>query len=279
MNCTEHEQAFPKEDRIAWIMGCGRTGSTWLLEMVAAFDAIKAWNEPYFGTLLSHLWSTPTDVERVDSFFYQEFISSWTRGLSDALRLVARSRFASARSDDLLVIKEVNAPQIAAFIPDIFPKSKYLLLVRDPFDVLDSYLDMQRPGAWNSSFKSRLPAGDHVLETCRHIRKLFVAAQSGYSRHRKDLRVRVSYENLRLNTSETLSAILEFLGISASAERLAQAIERSQLERHPNTGSGKFRRFGFVGQWRVSPLFDAAVHRLASETLGTIRRELGYSDE
>ena len=49
----------------------------------------------------------------------------------------------------------------------LFPTGRMILLGRDPYDVLDSYLDLQKPGSWNERFgDSRAPLSeDNVRRT------------------------------------------------------------------------------------------------------------------
>lgn len=267
---------FPKLHNISWIMGCGRTGSTWLLELLSSFPKIITWNEPYFGTFVSHLWTTPKDVNRVESFFYSQFEQTWTNGLSNLLQEMSRVRFSSAEADDRLVIKEVNAPQIAPYISQVAPGSKYILLVRDPYDVLDSYLDMQRPGAWNEEFSKGLRGTNVVRQTCYHIQQLLDTAVGGFDCHPPTDRMRISYEELHEHTQETLMTVCNFLGLSISEPILKSAIQKNLFIHHPVNGPGQFRRLGFVGSWRVSDHFNDTVLNDAAEVLGDLRRRLGY---
>jgi hypothetical protein len=38
-----------EEDRLAWIFGSSRSGSTWLLRMLAALDGVVAIDDPHLG--------------------------------------------------------------------------------------------------------------------------------------------------------------------------------------------------------------------------------------
>ena len=175
----EHSQnpAAPAEEKIAWIIGCGRTGSTWLAEMLADLPKIRRWHEPYFGRFLRHLQDRPDDVDRASSFFARRHQSVWVDGLRRMFFAMVKDRYPQF-GQHALFIKEVNTPEIYPWISTLFPACRLVHLVRDPFDTLDSYLDLQKPGSWNKQFgDTNEPLSEtNVRRTAEHIRSTMVQA-------------------------------------------------------------------------------------------------------
>jgi hypothetical protein len=171
------------EDRLVWILGGPRTGSSWLLDLMtypltADSDAACGAsmrdgttgvrphaipiNEPYLGVHLAPIVTihqlgifTPAEVREGDAsyFFDERYASAWL----PHLRRMALDRFA-AQADlaakehgldrPLVVIKEPNGSHAAPILMSTFPRSRLLFLLRDGRDVLDSLLDAVSPGGW-----------------------------------------------------------------------------------------------------------------------------------
>jgi hypothetical protein len=171
------------EDRLVWILGGPRTGSSWLLDLMtypltADSDAACGAsmrdgttgvlphaipvNEPYLGVHLAPIVAihqlgifTPAEVREGDAsyFFDERYASAWL----PHLRQMALDRFA-AQADlaakehrldrPLVVIKEPNGSHAAPILMSTFPRSRLLFLLRDGRDVLDSLLDAVSPGGW-----------------------------------------------------------------------------------------------------------------------------------
>jgi hypothetical protein len=171
------------EDRLVWILGGPRTGSSWLLDLITyplAADSDAACgasmrdgttgvrpravpiNEPYLGVHLAPIVAihqlgifTPAEVREGDAsyFFDERYASAWL----PHLRRMALDRFA-AQADlatkehglvrPLVVIKEPNGSHAAPILMSTFPRSRLLFLLRDGRDVLDSLLDAVSPGGW-----------------------------------------------------------------------------------------------------------------------------------
>jgi hypothetical protein len=139
------------DDHIAWVTGCGRTGSTWLSEMLDEIPGMRRWHEPYFGRFLKHVHERPAERERPTSFFASEYQHVWMHGLRDMFYGMVAQRYPRI-GEYSLIIKEVNTPELFDWILSLFRSSRMILLIRDPFDILDSYLSLLKPGSWNSEF-------------------------------------------------------------------------------------------------------------------------------
>ncbi|MFV0444398.1 MAG: sulfotransferase [Planctomycetaceae bacterium] len=267
------------EERIGWIIGSGRTGSTWLAEMLGDLPRVRKWHEPYFGRFLKHLHDRPDERERHSSFFAKRHESIWIDGLRRMFFEMVQDRYPRFGRHGL-VVKEVNTPEAYRWLRAMFPTSKLIWLVRDPFDILDSYLDLQKPGSWNPRFgDSSAPlAIDNVRRTAEHIRDATLQALAAYDAAPIERRLRITYEELLLNPQPALLACCQLIGVETEAESLAAVVEKHRFDKHKSTGTLQFRRKGRAGVWRESPNFSPEVRAIADEMLGPLRGRLGYVD-
>jgi hypothetical protein len=61
-----HEVEGIQPERIVWVFGSGRTGSTWLSGMMRVLPDHARWNEPNVGHLFGHLYYQRSLESRVD---------------------------------------------------------------------------------------------------------------------------------------------------------------------------------------------------------------------
>jgi hypothetical protein len=267
------------EDRIAWIIGCGRSGSTWLAEMLGDLPRIRRWHEPYFGRLFRHLQERPDELDRQSSFYYRRHHQVWLEGIRELFFRMVRERYPQF-GRHALAIKEVNTPEVYQWLHALFPAGRMILLVRDPLDVLDSYLDLQREGSWNERFgdPSQRLSEANVRRTAEHIRLSLGLAASAFEAFPIEQRLQVTYENLLADPVPRLLACGELISEKIDPQTAAQIADKHQFARHKKSGPLEFRRSGKAGVWRTSENFTPEVCRLADEVLGPLRGRLGYRD-
>lgn len=268
------------EDRIAWIIGCGRTGSTWLVEMLGDLPEIRRWHEPYFGRLFRHVYERPEDLKRRSSFFCTKHQEIWLGGLRELFFKMVRERYPQFGRRHSLVIKEVNTPEIYGWLAALFPVGRMILLVRDPFDILDSYLDLQKPGSWNERFgDATAPLSDaNVRRTAEHIRSTMSLATDAYEAFPTERRLRISYEELLENPVPHLMDCADLISVKLDQEVAARIADKHHFQRQERTGTLQFRRHGKAGVWKESETFTPEVLQIAREILGPLRGRLGYGD-
>lgn len=272
-------RSAPAEERMAWIIGCGRTGSTWLAEMLGDLPKIRRWHEPYFGRFLRHVNEHPDDLDRRASFFFRRHQQVWIDGLRDLFFRMVRERFPQSGRQSL-VVKEVNAPEIYPWLRTLFPLGRLILLVRDPFDILDSYLDLQKPGSWNQSFDVS-DAPDtlaRVRPTAEHIRATMAAAIKTFEDFPLEQRLQLAYEDLLRDPVPILVACGNLVSAKVNPTVARGVAEKHAFENYEQTGSLQFRRRGQAGAWKTSENFTPDVLAIANEVLGPLRGRLGYRD-
>jgi len=290
-----------EDDRLAWIFGSSRSGSTWLLRMLAALGGVVAIDDPHLGHHLgvwrpiSLAWATAepppdlTTLDRVkhdkDSYFFSDrYRATW----EPALRSLVADRFAAQAEaetpaggpDPLVVVKEPGS-HVADQIVSLFPGSRVVFLLRDGRDVVDSWLAAYREGSWALD-EGAFPvteAGRLALVRWQSAVWTYRTAvvRRVYAQHRPSRRVLVRYEDLVADPCHQLARVCRGLGLDAEPARLAEVAEAQAFEAVPaaDRGEGKEIRSATPGGWRTN--LTAAEHGVMHELMGPTLVELGYS--
>jgi hypothetical protein len=269
------------EEKVAWIIGCGRTGSTWLAEMLGDLPKIRRWHEPYFGRFFQHVNERPEERDRRASFFFKRHEQVWIEGLRELFFRMVRERYPQF-GRHALVVKEVNAPECYPWLQRVFPQVRLILLQRDPFDVLDSFLDLQKPGSWNQTFgdqQKELTAAK-VSQAASHIRSTMTVSLQTYNAFPLDQRICLTYEQLLLDPVPALQACANLLSVDVDPSTVENVVASHKFENYEKdqTGPLQFRRSGQAGVWKHSSNFTPEVTEIAQEILGPLRMRLGYVD-
>jgi len=290
------------EERLSWIFGSSRSGSTWLLRMLSELEAVVPIDDPHLGHHLG-VWrpiplawaaaeeppqklTTLLDLKADEPgyFFADRYRDSWW----EPLRTLICSRF-EAQAEEVLaaaggtptyVVKEPGS-HAAPLLVDLFPSSKIVFLLRDGRDVVDSWLDGYRDGSWAIPGGAFPVSEEGRVPLIRWLAAVWVvrtrAVQQAFDALPPENRLLVRYETLREQTAETLQAVCAMLGLDA--ERAAEVAERHRFERVPARMRGPRRevRAAKPGSWRenLSPAEQEAMH----EALGPTLWEFGYESD
>jgi hypothetical protein len=288
------------EDRLAWIFGSSRSGSTWLLRMLAEMSGVVPIDDPHLGHHLgvwrpiplawaSSEWepelTTLTDLKRDEPgyFFAERHRASWSQPLRALIFARFEAQQASARRDDgkapTYVVKEPGS-QVAPLLMELFPDSKLIFLLRDGRDVVDSWLAAYSEGSWaipGGAFPVA-PAGRLAL--VRWLSAVWVyrshAVQRAFESHPGDARLLIRYEALREETDRCLAEVCELLGLDRGD--LAQIVERHHFEKMPAAmrGPREEARIARPGSWREN--LSSEERGAMLEVLGGTLAELGYGE-
>jgi hypothetical protein len=293
------------ESRVIWVFGSPRSGSSWLLQLLASHPAVVQINEPLIGGYLGPILSDSSNVSAADldvsnftllrterdkpeSFFSREFDDVWAPALGKLLveRFLAHSlRYPSevAPSQTVVAIKEPNGSQSADVLMAALPRSRLLFLLRDGRDVVDSELAANLEGGWVSA---SIPGVRGIGETERlefvkqsAYRWLWrtEVVQEAYGSHAGP-KYLLRYEDLLEDPSGQMRSLFDWAGLEIDDAQLATWIERRSFDRVPAEARGPqgFFRAAKPGMWRESltPEEQAAVEGI----IGPKVRELGYDD-
>jgi sulfotransferase family protein len=292
------------EERLVWVFGSPRSGSTWLLRVLGDHDTVVPVNEPmlgwYLGPFLSDLpgfGSAALDSRnftlrqvqeaKPSQFFADEFEHAW----GPALRRMMRDRFAAhvqrypprnGAAHALVLIKEPNGSQSADIIMSALPRARFLFLLRDGRDVVDSDLAAHMPGAWVTkefpgaqgiSEGERL---DFVVQSARKWLWRTEVTERAYDAHPGPKRT-MRYEELLADPAGQMRALLDWLGLDMAEAELQAALDRHAFENVPaeRRGSLEFFRAASPGLWREN--LTAEEQAAMEEVMGPKLREHGYA--
>jgi hypothetical protein len=284
------------EDRLVWIMGSSRSGSTWLTKMLASVPGASCIDDPHLGHHLgtwrpiSIAWATAAEPpqlttlralkrEHDDYFFSDRYREAWM----PALRDLVRARFGAQLADQsdapepCLFVKEPGS-QPAQLIFEAFPKSRLVFLLRDGRDVVESWLDAYDEGSWAIDGGAFAVSGEGRLPLIRWLSTVWVfrveAVGAAYERLGPRARVMVRYERLLEDPAGELARICATCGIES--DNLEGVADRHRFSRISprERGSGRPVRAASPGGWRRTT--SAAEQRAMHEVMGPTLARLGY---
>jgi hypothetical protein len=291
-----------REDRLLWIFGSSRSGSTWLLRMLSELDGVVSIDDPHLGHHLGVwrpiplAWAASTeppelttlmDVKREEPgyFFSDRYRESWW----EPLRELIRARF-EAQAGGLpatcasatYVVKEPGS-HVAPLLAELFPASKLIFLLRDGRDVVDSWLAAYRDGSWAIPGGAFPVASWGRLPLIRWLSSVWVyrirEVWRAYGARDPGDRALIRYEELRRHTAETLERVAALLDFDATPDALHEIADRHAFERVPavESGAGKAIRLASPGSWKTN--LSAEEQLAMQEVMGEALVEFGYEDE
>jgi hypothetical protein len=221
---TAEEQAVGKEPNLVFIVGCPRSGTTWLQRLLGSHSAIRTGPE-------SDIFSKYTG--RAIRAFRADRDRPRFKGLqcylSEAEFLVLQ------RSFILQALKKVlnplgpgeifleKTPEHALYIGDInacFPEARFIHLLRDPRDVAASLLEAGRSWGIRWAPSTARAAGRMWMDYVVNVRS--AAANLPSSRF-----LELRYERLRSDTVTELQRCASFLGLMWDDMAVRAAIEQN----------------------------------------------------
>lgn len=267
---------------VIWIFGAGRTGSTWLANMMSEALRTSFWNEPMLGRLFGGFY----DTAQVGQLNSRNFIlgeparKGWLPLLREFVLGNASYRYPRLGPKDYLVVKEPNGSVGAPLLMEALPESRMILLVRDPRDVVASVLDGARKGSWLYERKRGRRGEESLADTNpnaliegtskRYLRNV-TGAKEAFEAHTGH-KVLVRYEELRIDPSGTMRRILSTLEVPADEKRIARTVEKHSWENIPeeNKGEGKIFRKATPRGWSddLTPEQVKIVERITAPLLG-----------
>ena len=245
-------------ENMIWIFGTGRTGSTWLAAMMEEPEGHDVWFEPRVGTIFD-----PQRFQRHGGkhfIFASQYKDVWLRSIRNFILDGANARFPEL-DGGYLAVKEPGGSVGAGLIMEALPESGMVLLIRDPRDVVASWLDATRKGGWQT--RRRGEGGRRAESLAETNPDAFVrrhadaylqhvgSAKQAYEAH-DGRRVVVRYEDLRADTLGTMKRMYGELGVPVEEAELAEAVEKHSWENIPDEekGQGKFYRKATPQAWR-----------------------------
>ena len=282
------------EERLVWIMGSPRTGSTWILNLLGWLTNAPMIDEPLIGTHLATsvaaITGRPgkgtddliTDVsrERPDYFFSDAHADAWVPALRDLMLRRFGSGLPAERDHRLVFVKEPHGSLGAPILLRCLPTSRLLYLVRDGRDVVDSILDGIDGGWIADSFGldvDQYGGRKGLLATrAEQWTRDMAGVQAAYDQHDPSRRMMLRYEDMLADPVEQLARVLDWLGRPQEREQIQAVVDRLSSDNVPaeSRGPGKFVRAATSGLWRSH--FDEGEQALLNEIMAPTLARLGY---
>lgn len=218
---------------MVFLVGCPRSGTTWLQKLLAAHPKVgtgeeshffslyigpqlRAWNDQktrHFHDGLGHA-AGPQAYFREEEFLaiLKNYVSALLKPIVDRLQ-----------PDEWFLEK---TPSHALYIPEIkqlLPDSRFIHLIRDCRDVVASLMTASR--SWGASWapsSAKLAAAMWV----QHVEAVKIGARNLSSREFREIR----YEELWSSPLETLKNLSEWLGIVWSEDAIKLAIDSNKAD-------------------------------------------------
>jgi hypothetical protein len=288
-----------REDRLAWILGSSRSGSTWLLRMLSAVDEVVPIDDPHLGHHLGVwrpiplAWSTAEEMPRLTTlwtvkrgkqgyFFSDRYRDQW----APALRNLVVTRFdaqvhdvAADTAEPMVVVKEPGS-HVADLIFSLFPDSRLIFLVRDGRDVVDSWIDAYTRGSWALDEGAYPLAPEGRLDMVKWLSTVWTyriaVVQAAYERRVGSTRVMLRYEDLLADPAAQLGRVCDALGIVVPDSRLTAIADELAYDAvsDDDKGEGKEVRSAKPGRWRANLTVEE--QRAMLEIMGEKLAELRY---
>jgi sulfotransferase family protein len=271
------------QDRLVFLIGAPRSGTTLLARMLSAHSAIHGRAEPHLLTPLAHLGyfgtvqKAPYDPNNVAQAAH-EIVAELPRGEAgylDALRAYSDAVYAQlmerAPGKRYFLDKTPAYALVLPFVLRLYPQARYVVLTRHPLAVLSSYVESFFDGDYQV-------AVDHNPILAR-----YVPALAAMLRERRVPFVHVRYEELVREPEVQFRRVCEHLGIPFEAQAIeyGEAGEEFKGLGDP-TGVGRHSRpvTTSVSRWAAEIAADPAtlalVSRLVDELDPADLETLGY---
>jgi len=140
------------EDRLVFLIGAPRSGTTLLARMLGAHSMVYQRAEPHLITPIAHLGyfgkvqKAPYDQNNVEQAL-REFVADLPRGEADyldALRAYTDTMYArimaTAPGKRLFLDKTPAYALVLPFLTKLYPKARYVVLTRHQLAILSSYV-------------------------------------------------------------------------------------------------------------------------------------------
>lgn len=288
------------EDRLAWIMGSSRSGSTWMLRMLSEHRSVVGIDDPHLGHHLGVwrplplAWAAASERPRLKTLhevkrdkpgylFSERYRDAWL----PALRQLVHARFGAQLADEIpadaerptVVVKEPGS-QVADLLLSAFPGSRLIFLLRDGRDVVDSWLDAYQGGSWAID-EGAFPVAAHGrlalvewLSTVWAYRTRVVV--KAYESHDPERRSTIRYEQLLQDPERELARAFDAVGIDPGPGQVAEIAARNAYDVVAPEQRGPRRqiRAASPGAWRrnLDREEQEAMHAIMGEELAA----LGY---
>lgn len=271
---------------IFFILGCQKSGTTWVQHLLDAHPNIACAGEGHITDLIMPLLKQSFEAyeERqrrrppgLEVMFSSEDLAGVIKLLSD--RLLAQYLREGGGSDRVLALGD-KTPEYAMamrLLNDMYPAAKFVHVIRDGRDAaVSGWAHVGRQGG-NEQFRSFGAYAEYFAEY-HWVPYITCAREAGKGFPDRYLEIR--YENLHDNPAQEVQRLLGFLEMEAGGEAIARCLEGGSFEKlSGGRACGEedvtsFFRKGVTGDWKLG--FDEETLEGFEKHAGKLLEELGY---
>ena len=275
--------------QIFFVGGAPRSGTTWLQQIIDSHPNACCKGEGLFSKNLFPLLEAFTAQRVKDLEAKNEALFQHTKGYplptagdSDflAATVILLALRQQADGQDYLAYGEKTPENVFLFsrFQRLFPRAKFVTIVRDPRDVLTS--------AWHF-FRKLQPGQDDVAEKFAFIRNALPSISEGarvalyFAQQHPEVSHLVTYERLRQDPAPAITRLFQFLGLPVDDRIVADCLERTSFSKATGgrpagvAQNGAFMRKGVVGDWTST--FTPAMSDLILSELGWMFPHFGWT--
>jgi hypothetical protein len=240
----------------------------------------------YLGPFLSDWGADPSSLDLNNFTLSRQRRGDGANILSDSFRdawLPAFGGLLRARFYAHAVRRPSRVPFGRYLIMAALPRARFLFLLRDGRDVVDSELAASHSGSWvTKEFPGLqdLPPGNRLSIVTNSAYKWLwrtEVVQEAFAEH-PGPKYLVRYEDLLQNPNNELRSLFDWLDLEVSARELDEWIRKQSFDEIPAElrGPDKFFRAAAPGLWRTN--LTAEENTTVASIIGDKLRELGYPE-
>ena len=271
--------------RLFFIVGCQKSGTTWVQRLLDGHDAVRCHGEAYLAPVL-----LPVLKQALELYNGKQKAGDIGRFNNEQLRALFATAVALifdrwVEGAPVQCVGE-KTPEHALCLPtllEVFPAMRVIHVIRDGRDVAVSgwFHNLRQNEARFRARFADMPAYIKYLVQAHWVP--YIRAAQAFGQLHAEQYLELRYEQLIDDPHEQTARMLAFLGVDESERSVSRCVEAGAFQalstgRRPGQEDrGSFFRKGVAGDWRQH--FDQRCVDAFEEHGGSMLRELGYVEE
>lgn len=275
------EQLLSKQ--VFFIVGCQKSGTTWVQKILDGHPDIRCHGEGYFGPVLMPLLQQAIQAynQRHKAGPEGSFTDSDLKELLRAAVGLSFVRWVGDREVQAVGEKTPEHALCMAPLADCFPNAKFIHVTRDGRDVcVSGWFHNQRKAG--PDFAKRFPdLNSYIHYTVTKHWIPYIQHAQDFGKRNPDRYHELRYEDLHENPAKHTRELLGFLGMDDGETAIDTCLEAgsfktlTQGRARGEEDKSSFFRKGVVGDWKNH--FDESNLAAFNQAAGDLPEQLGYT--